>query len=543
MLFERKKKSRKDEQVKNITNTTINQNVKKHTDLANKIYYKPEYNPNTRKSYYDDPGTRVNYKKQNFLNNEKVTDPYSNSKLTLTKTEAKKKYGVEWQKHLAEVDHIEPLTQIANRSRSKAFLKSDDIKTIANDKANLQIISRTTNQNGAKGGMCQQDYSKRLNEMERLSQESGRTIPDLQQQLCEVGQQAEKVNTSKMRKRSIYNMSTTMHTAGKEVGIATMQNAAAMSGIYNIAACVKGDKDMQTAIKDVSSDTAVSGIKGYVEGAGLTAINHTLISNDSKFLHFLGENNAAGKVVTAVSVTGGSICKWTSGEISTEECVYDVCEKGCGAAGGALGGAIGQVVIPIPVIGGVVGSMTGSILFDGVYNTIFGEIRVRQNEKRRIEEQIRLIEKQLEEMRRREKIRVELDRSFATAENMYNFIKYIVFGADFKSMMNTIKDAITIQKEDKQYILECMASCALCRIMANEYKKQFQEFIEQYFRGYEYCFSEILTVLNEALLSEDYEMAIQQVNKITTTHNEKILFKDTDEFCEITFDSEKTLYF
>lgn len=378
--------------------------------------------------------------------------------------------------------------------------------------------------------------------MERLSQESGRTIPDLQQQLYEVGQQAEKVNTSKMYQQGILNMSTTMHNAGKEVGSATMKNAAVMSGMYNVVACAKGEKDMQTAIKDVSSDTAVSGIKGYVEGAGITAINHTLVSNNSKLLRFLGENNAAGKVITVVSVTGESICKWTSGEISTEECVYDVCEKGSGAIGSAVGGALGQTVIPVPVLGGVVGSMTGSILFDGAYNKIFGKIRVRQEEKRRIEEGIRLIEKQLEEMRKREQMRIELDRSFITAENTCNLIKYIMFGADFKSTINTIKDTITARKEDKQYILECMVSGALCKIKANEYKKQFHDFIEQYFRGYEYCFSEVLTVLNGALVNEDYETAIQQINKITTTHNETILFNDTDEFCQITFDNDKTLY-
>ena len=41
-----------------------------------------------------------------------MVDPYTGDTLVLTKSEAKRLYGEDWQSHLAESDHIHPLEQV-----------------------------------------------------------------------------------------------------------------------------------------------------------------------------------------------------------------------------------------------------------------------------------------------------------------------------------------------------------------------------------------------------------------------------------------------
>ena len=98
--------------------------TKQMTAKADAAYLKPSYNPQTRKTCYDNNSAHIAAKKAAFFSDKTVTDPYGGQKLLLTKAEAQMRHGSDWQKYLAEADHIDPLNQaiILRYSLSKQLL-------------------------------------------------------------------------------------------------------------------------------------------------------------------------------------------------------------------------------------------------------------------------------------------------------------------------------------------------------------------------------------------------------------------------------------
>ena len=395
-LFEKKNEKDKDKDtskdIQKMGTAILNDRiVRQQTAKADAHYKKPDYNPRTRKSHYDDSSAHRKAKDAAFSDGKPVKDPYSGNELLQTVKEAKQKYGDKWQEHLAETDHVDPLNQIVKRSQKSGWLTADDIKDVANDPDNLQMLSRSNNQTGGKGGNTQEDWSKDAEKMKKLSEQSGKSAKDIAKKIRKAGKKAQKRNDRKLAKRKVKNIATTGHSAGKVGAINSAKATGAMSTINNLVSVVKGEKDVSEAIKDTGEDTMKSAIHGYVNDASLTVINHTLTSSKSKFLTTLGEKNVAGKAITAVSLTGGTIKKWGTGEISTEECFIALGETGCNMGGsivgGAIGGAITGATIKNPAIGKAVGSFIGGTLTSQVYNGLMNEMQQQKEEKRRKQEE------------------------------------------------------------------------------------------------------------------------------------------------------------
>lgn len=72
------------------------------TQAAAKKFAKPAKYDRT---VLDDGAAKRNIKLESFGSGVIVKDPYTGDILTLTKNEARLKYGADWTKHLAEADH------------------------------------------------------------------------------------------------------------------------------------------------------------------------------------------------------------------------------------------------------------------------------------------------------------------------------------------------------------------------------------------------------------------------------------------------------
>lgn len=70
----------------------------------------------------DSGAAKKNAKFDAFKSQKTVKDPYTGDTLTLTKAEAKLKYGEEWTKHLVESDHKIALEQRYNETKNNALL-------------------------------------------------------------------------------------------------------------------------------------------------------------------------------------------------------------------------------------------------------------------------------------------------------------------------------------------------------------------------------------------------------------------------------------
>lgn len=352
---------------------------------ANDKYSRPDYNPQTRKQFYDDSRAHKKAIEDVFSGGKKVRDPYSGAELVKKQQDAKMQFGEDWQNHAAEADHIDPLSQIAKRTKKNPFLTTDDVKEIGNADDNFQVLSRKLNQGSkevGKGGSTQKEWADDSTKMEGLADniESGESIGEVSKRIKDTGKAAEKRNNSRAFKKGIKNAVGTAHEAGRVSAQNAGVTALTMSGIMNVVSVIKGEKSGEDAIVDTVKDGGKAAVTGYAMGGGMTVVSQTLSYSSSEFVQALAKNNVPGKVITAVLITGDTLKKWGDGEITTQECLIQLGDKGLNMSTMGYSMAVGQALIPIPIVGGAVGALVGSMLASNLYNGLINELQTKQLE-------------------------------------------------------------------------------------------------------------------------------------------------------------------
>ena len=304
-----KKEAREKSSIATASGIAVDASVRESTVQAKIKYTRPEYNPKSRKEYYDDPKAHKAAIDNAFSSGSVVRDPYTGAELVKKQRDAKIEYGPSWQSHAAEADHIDPLKQIAERTKKNPFLTTSDVKEIGNAEDNYQVLSRKLNQTSkeaGKGGSTQQEWANDPIRMDGVAEqiESGESIEVVSKRIKDTGKIAEKRNDKRALNKSIKNAVSTTHEAGKAGAQSAGVMTATMSGILNITAVIKGEKTAEDAVEDTIVDTGKAAITGYAMGGGLTTLYQTLSGSSSKFIKTLSESNIPGKVITSVIVTG-----------------------------------------------------------------------------------------------------------------------------------------------------------------------------------------------------------------------------------------------
>lgn len=409
-LFKNKKdkdeeKEDNESKTKMAVGITLDQSIQNSTSKAGTKYSKPAYNQQTRKQYYDDGKAHKAAMDEAFANNAVVRDRYTGDVLVKSQKEAKALYGKDWQKEAGEFDHIDPISQIVKRWTGNAFVTTDDIKEVANRKGNGQIISRQNNQTSAigKGGKTQEQWADGLT---GISEEQKNKIR-------EIGKKASKENDRLLFRKSVSNIATTAHEAGMDGLKSAGATTVTMSGIMNCVAVIKGEKDAEEAISDTVKDGGKAAVSGYITGGGLATIEHAISYSSGGVIKALADSNVPGKIITAVTVTGDTLVKWGNGEITTQECLIQLGDKGLNMATMGYSMAVGQALIPVPVVGGAIGALVGSMFTSAYYNDLVCRLQQKQLEH---EERIRIIaecEKAANQARKfREELEIYLNNYF-----------------------------------------------------------------------------------------------------------------------------------
>lgn len=437
---------------------------------TNKKFAKPDYNPQTRKKYYDDPSAHKRAMDKAFADGNPVRDPYTGAELVSKQRDAKSIYGENWQSHAAEADHKDPLSCFVDRNKKNPFTTTEDMKEIGNSEENYQVLSRKLNQGSkeiGKGGSTQSEWANDSKRMEGVGKniESGDSLDEVKQKITNEGCIAEKNNDKKVAKRSAQNAANTFHETGIEVGKNAGITTATMSGIMNIVAVIKGDKTVEDALVDTAKDSGKAAASGYVMGGGLTVISQMLSYSSSEFVKTLIKNNVPGKVITAVIVTGDTLKKWGNGEITTQECLIQLGDKGLNAVTMGYSMVVGQALIPIPIVGGAVGALVGSLLTSNLYNGIINDLKTKQIEH---EERVKII-----------------------------------------------------------------AQCNEIARQAKEYRMQLEAIINSYFEEYRKCFNDALSSMQVSYRLGDADGVIASANEITYKLGGNIKYRTVDEFKEI----------
>lgn len=344
------------------------------TQQAAKTFAKPISYAGNR-ILYDSGIAKANAKKSLFNNLNELIDPYTQKKLVLTKKEAKCLYGDKWTEHLAESDHVKPLEQIYNDTKGNVWNTIEDIKDAANSPDNICVTSRKFNNSK------RSRINKNFVEDEEYLQNKGIEVTEEGKiQAIKDGNIAENSIKQQLRKSSLNNIVKTGHEAGKFGAQNAGITALTMSGIMNFVAVIKGEKDSKDAIADTIKDSGKAAVTGYAMGGGLTVVSHSLSNSSSQFIQGLVKSNIPGKVITAVIVTGNTLKKWEDGEITTQECLIELGDKGLNLATMGYSMAVGQALIPIPIVGGAVGALIGSILTSSYYNSLINTLQTRELE-------------------------------------------------------------------------------------------------------------------------------------------------------------------
>lgn len=359
---------------------TATESAKVSTQVAAEKFAKPsKYDRNV----LDDALAKKNTKINAFQSGTEVRDPYTGDILTLTREEARIKYGDDWTKHLAEADHKVSLEQRYYQTKNNPWLSNEDIKASSNSSDNLEVVSRKFN--NAKRSKSNKEF---VSDEEYLK----KTGVQLSKQGKEKAIASEKKAQQALKQQDMKATAKNIVATGHNAGVAAAKNAGimgmTMSSIMNMTAVIKGEKSAEDAIADTVIDSGKAVVTGYAMGGSLTTVSHTLSGSSSKFLRALSQSNVPGKVVTAVMLTGDTLKRYGDGKISTQECLLELGEKGLNFATTGYSMAVGQALIPIPIVGGAVGALVGSMLTSNYYNQLMTELQRKELEH---QERLRII--------------------------------------------------------------------------------------------------------------------------------------------------------
>lgn len=349
------------------------------TQQAAVTYAKPETYTGNRAVYDNGQAKRV-VKTQLFADGADVYDPYTGDKLFLTKKEAKALYGDQWTKHLAESDHVRSLEKIFDETRHNVWNTTEDISNAANSDDNFRVVSRKYN--NAKRSRTNEEL---VTDEAYLKKKGIKLAEGGKERAILDDRQAQQSLQTQLQKSKVSNILKTGHEAAKagseQAGITTLT----ISGIMNIVAIIKGEKTTEEAVRDTAKDVGVAAGSGYVMGSGLTVVSHTLSDSSSELISNLAKSNIPGKVITAVVVTGNTLRRYGNGEISTEECLVELGDKGLNMLTMGYSMAVGQTLIPIPIVGGAIGALVGSMLTSSYYKNLINQLKSRElaNEERK----------------------------------------------------------------------------------------------------------------------------------------------------------------
>lgn len=370
------------------------------TQKAASTFAKPSTYTGNR-NLFDSGVAKANAKRELFSSGNIVKDPYTGDTLVLTQREAKSLYGPNWARHVVEIDHIVPIKKIFEKFKNNPWVTTDNIKDSTNSPDNLQGTSRQVN--NAKRDRSNEEF---LRDKKYLKEKDINISDKNKEAGIKKGEATSKSIDKKLNKSAVKNVVKTGHEAGMAGAKSAGVTAVTVSGIMNMVSVIKGEKKAEDAVTDTIKDGGKAAVTGYAMTGGLTVASHSLSNSTSKLVQGLAKSNVPGKVITAVIVTGDTFKKWGNGEITTQECLIQLGDKGLNMATMGYSMAIGQALIPIPIVGGAVGALVGSLLTSAYYKDLINTLKMNEIEH---QERLRIIEECNKAADQTKKYREELE--------------------------------------------------------------------------------------------------------------------------------------
>lgn len=320
----------------------------------------PEY---VRRNYDSQAAHRAFHDSQ-FGDKKVITGP-NGEILHRSQTAARNKYGDKRASyHQAQADHIDPIKNVYDRWKDNPFLEDKDIKEVVNRMKNFQESSRHDNASKkaiseAQEGIQQRDIGKIVKGIKVQTETD----------ILLTGHAAK--NAAGAVADIVKNKSGEALQAGKETALIALT----ISGLHNLADLASGEKDLETALKDVALDTASS----FASGTGLRMTQEVVAG----VAHIVGADHAVNFVaggfpvaeVAAAAMTARCVIQYLDGEISGEDCAVQILVSGAGVLAYQLGA----------LVGGPAGAVVASIIVTQVANTIL-KYRLEYRQEKKIQQ-------------------------------------------------------------------------------------------------------------------------------------------------------------
>lgn len=343
------------------------------------------------------------FKKKAFSSGETVKDPYTGNELVQTQAEAKLKYGDQnYAEHSAEPDHIVPLEKIYEQFKNDPFATVDDKKRIANGEKNMVLTSRKYN-----NPKRSRSNSEFLNDEEYLRDKGVKLTEEGHRRALQDEIDSQKYVNKEQLKNFVSRASETFHEAGINGAVAAGQMTVAMSGITNVVAVINGEKTADEAVYDIAKDGVKSITTGYLVSGSTTTVAQAFSKSSNELVKLLTDANVSGKIISTIITTYDTVEKYVKGEITTNQCVLELGEKGSILATSGYSMMIGQAVIPIPVVGAAIGALVGASLTSGIYKSLTSCLRKNEAE---YQEMQRVIDECNAIVKEEQRYRAELEK-------------------------------------------------------------------------------------------------------------------------------------
>lgn len=339
------------------TELTILTALGKEVDLASTRQIHLGVSSEYVRKNYDSQSAHKEFHDSQFGDKKVIIGP-NGEMLHRSQIAARNKYGDKRASyHQAQADHIDPINNVYGRWKDNPFLTDEDIKEVVNRMKNFQESSRHDNASKKATSEVQEGIQSR----------------DIRKTVKGIKTQAE--TDIQLTGRAAQNFAGAVSDIAKNKGkeaLKTGEEAAlvalTVSGLHNLAALSSGEKDLETALKDVALDTASS----FVSGTGLRMTQEVVAG----VANIVGADHVANFVaggipvaeIAAAAMTARCVIQYLDGEISEEDCAIQILISGAGILAYQFGAAIG----------GPAGAVVASVITTQITNTI---LEYRQEKK------------------------------------------------------------------------------------------------------------------------------------------------------------------
>lgn len=338
----------------NISAVNVMNATKPPVDLTASDQFAYGISETYERSKYDSPTARSKYLDEQFENNKTITSADGRD-VYRSRADAVKKHGSEdASKYQGHADHRDPLKNIYKRTKEdpfrRRFATDEDLKAVGNRDNNYQVLS--AQENTSKGAKSEIQRGIETHDLKR-------TVKGVQTQA-----ETDALLTYQAAKNAAVAVGTVAANAAADAvntGAQTALVALTVSGLNNLAYIASGEKDLETALKDVANDTSASFVSGT--GARLlqdVAAGTANICGADQLANFIAKDFPAAEIAMA-AMTINTVKQYLDGQISAEDCAFYILRNGAGTLAYQLG---------FVLTGGPAGAIIASVVVTQISNAI-----------------------------------------------------------------------------------------------------------------------------------------------------------------------------